>query len=418
VTVVSCLAPTEVMLVLTTDIPCGALGETSIAVSDPSGVTSASPVTVTRNCTLVGPDADAADGGTLAVPADIGSLVLVPSGSRSGTFAVQIVAAVAPVVDPNNCMAPAYHGCIVARRQLSFIPHTSLTLPIEITLDCLNVECSSADETCDHGACVSSQPSCAESNDCVIPPDASPIDDAEATEAGYDATVGTPDAADATPIDAPMSIVSDEASTMDAAPAAAPDAAPDAPNEPQEDAGPEASIHDAAPEVGPTESGVPEASSPPPEAGVESDAGPLGVCLLDAGQSSGVQCGETRCTSAAPVCCVTFNSSVGPEGQTCETLAECGYNTSPTDGTIYSALECLTAGDCAPGKVCCLSASMSGAGTIAQCVTTCTFTYTSQATACQNSCECGGGAESTCNPQQCDGYSIGTCGAAGNVHCL
>jgi hypothetical protein len=48
--------------------------------------------------------------------------------------------------------ADGYAGCIVARRLLRFVPHTSLTLPINLTADCVGVKCDPA-STCFDGKC-------------------------------------------------------------------------------------------------------------------------------------------------------------------------------------------------------------------------------------------------------------------------
>jgi hypothetical protein len=359
------------------------------------------------------------------VPADIGSLVVVPSGSRSASFAVQIVTAVDPVVQPSDCVAPMYQGCIVARRQLSFIPHTPLTLPIEMTLDCLNVFCSSA-QTCYHGQCVTAQAACTASVNVCTPdlsgPDASsPGDDDAAEEAGHDATTETPDApADAPQADGPSTVPPDEASTMDApATDGPPDVglqdAPiaDAPGEAEEDAAPEASIRDAAPDVAASESDASEASTPVFDGGPLGDGSILGSCLLDAGQSSGVECSGSRCVSG-DVCCVSFNPGVMTSAA-CTTLASCDYN--GTAATTYSALGCKSVGDCATGKECCASASKTGNGYVTQCLTSCPDVPLQETTACQNSCECPG-AMPQCNPATCLGFTIGYCGGTGGSSCF
>jgi hypothetical protein len=418
VAVVSCLGPTEVTLVLTTDIPCAAQHGTSIAVGDSDNVGTSAPVTVTSDCTLVGPDGGVQDSGALAVPADIGSLVVVPSGSRSASFTVQVVTAVDPVVQPSDCVAPTYEGCIVARRQLSFIPHTPLTLPIEMTLDCLNVPCT-ASETCYHAQCVTVDTMCA--NGACTPaipgPDASSSGDDVATQqAGFDATTDTPDApaaADGPPVDATSAVGPEEASTIDAP---ATDGPPDvgmqdAPTE--QDAAPEASIRDATSDVAAGQSDASDASSAPSDGGLPSDGSPLGTCIV-AGSSSGVECAGGRCASGE-VCCVSYYPGGGQTTEACTALGSCNYN--GTSSTVYSALGCRNVGDCPSGKVCCASASTTGSGSIAQCATSCPYISIRQTTACQNSCECPV-SEPQCNAETCLGYAVGLCGATSGSTCF
>ena len=72
---------------------------------------------------------------------DIGTFVVVPNqgNGSSESFAVLVVTG----DGDSNCRAAAgYPGCIVARRELSFLPHTPLTLPIAMDKACVNVTCA------------------------------------------------------------------------------------------------------------------------------------------------------------------------------------------------------------------------------------------------------------------------------------
>lgn len=433
--VVSCLGPTEVTLVLTTDLPCGAQQGTSIAVGSPDDVSTVAPVTVTSDCTLAGGDGSVDDAGALAVPASIGTFVVVPSGSRSGSFAVQIVTAFDPVAQPSDCAGLDYQGCIVERRQISFIPHTPLTVPIEMTLDCLGIPCN-ASQTCSHGHCVTSATNCMVTDTCTldIAPDASSSDQETGPQAGDDVTVGNaPDAyaTDATSMDAPpemgepdVSMV--DVSTVDAFSADGPAdvgtedvSIADASSESAADAAPDVSVKDAAADVTQDASSgggsdASEASIPPSDGGIPGDGSPLGICLLDAGMSSGVACAGSRCTSDQ-VCCVAFNPTIGQISESCTALDSCDYNAS--GNPTYSALACRDVGDCGPGTVCCATSSLTGDGSIARCLSSCPVTPLQQTIACQNGCECPA-AEPHCNATTCFGYSIGLCGAtSGDESC-
>jgi len=410
----SCLGPTEVTLVLTTDVPCDAEQGTSIAVGSPDDVSTSAPVTITNDCALAGGAGSVDDAGALAVPASIGTMVVVPSGSRSASFVVQIVTAVAPVVQPSDCAAPDYMGCIVARRQISFIPHTPLTVPIEMTLDCLNVPCPTG-QTCSHGKCVTAVTTCTppECTLDVATSDASSSADDTAPGAGDETTVGN--AIDATLMDSSPEMGQPDVSTVDAPSADGPaDVSTDDVSiaDASSDSTADVSVKDAAVDVSSGGgSDASEASAPPSDGAIPGDGSPLGNCV-DAGTSGGgVACDGApggRC-AAGQVCCVAFNTSGGQVTQTCEALGSCDYNAigNPT----YSALACRDIGDCGPGTVCCATSSSTGSGSIAQCLSSCPVTTYKQTLACQNSCECPM-AEPHCDAVICFGYSIGVCSAS------
>lgn len=145
-TFAGCREPTQVTIELTTDVSCGdAFRSANITVGAPGAIRGKDPSAVTSKCQR----------------GQIGSIVAVPSGSDDAPFAVRIVAGVG--IAAEECPAPDYvlddeataegRGCIVSRRALSFLPHTSLTLPIVLRQSCLNVACSET-QTCVQGGCV------------------------------------------------------------------------------------------------------------------------------------------------------------------------------------------------------------------------------------------------------------------------
>jgi outer membrane protein assembly factor BamB len=135
-----CQQPTEVTLAITTNVPCAELQGVTITVGPASQVETMAPSTETQSCATSG---------------NIGTIVLVPSGSDSAAVDIKVIGGVSR--DPLTCTAPGYGtGCIVARRSLDFIPHTPLVLDIFLNQDCNGVACA-ADETCTNGACTSSQ---------------------------------------------------------------------------------------------------------------------------------------------------------------------------------------------------------------------------------------------------------------------
>lgn len=138
VTPVACLEPTSITLQLATDVPCGSLQGVTVSVGTAGDYESKAPATETSACS--------ADG-------TIGSLVLVPSGSKDEEVAIRVVAGYGQTAE--SCQAPGYgSGCIVARRIIHYLPHTPLTLPVSMRKACAGVPCT-PDETCVDGACKS-----------------------------------------------------------------------------------------------------------------------------------------------------------------------------------------------------------------------------------------------------------------------
>jgi len=140
-----CRPPTEVTVVITTNVACEKVTDTGIVVGTAADVEQKHAGTVTSTCT----------GGT------VGSLVLVPSKARDAAFVVKVVTGVG--VSTEDCLASptrptdvkGERGCIVARRELGFIPQTPLTLPIVMHQACIGVQCA-PDQTCvEGGLCAS-----------------------------------------------------------------------------------------------------------------------------------------------------------------------------------------------------------------------------------------------------------------------
>lgn len=131
----ACRAPTQLTLVLGTDVPCTDLDGVSVTTGPLGEIERRPPTATTSTC--------GADG-------LVGSLVVVPSDAKDDELALRISAGFGRPVE--ECAAPYGAGCIVARRVLRFIPHESLTLHIELDVDCAGIPCG-ATETCRHGAC-------------------------------------------------------------------------------------------------------------------------------------------------------------------------------------------------------------------------------------------------------------------------
>lgn len=146
-----CLAPTQLTLVIDTNVPCSELSGVKIVVaSDPDAAEG-------RTSTFVNAETQ-----TCLSNGRVGTLVVTPSDGASRAAVVVMAGVTTPV---KACSAATgYAGCIVARRLVPFIEHTSLTVPILLEVDCLDVPCD-AISTCSAGRCVSSETTC-EGSDC------------------------------------------------------------------------------------------------------------------------------------------------------------------------------------------------------------------------------------------------------------
>jgi hypothetical protein len=170
---VSCRTATEITLTLNTDAPCSGVTGTSISLDRAGAPETDTPATRTASCT--------SGSGAL------GSIVLVPSGARDAELVVRVVTALG--VPLEACAPPAYGpGCIIARRRLRFVPHTSLELPIALRTVCAGIVCDPA-STCFEGACVTATlpdpTSCTDPGGCAGGHvDGGPTPDAAATDAG------------------------------------------------------------------------------------------------------------------------------------------------------------------------------------------------------------------------------------------
>lgn len=152
----NCLNPTEIILELSTNIACTNGDDHGVAVAvglpgdDSVGVSA-----VGKSCT--------SDGG-------LGTVVVLPHSGIDEIVAIRVTLGVDAAAD--QCRAPDFAGCVVARRSLRFDPHTPLTLPIDLDQSCIGVPCT-PDSTCIAGACVDAGVTC-DGGSCVIESDASP----------------------------------------------------------------------------------------------------------------------------------------------------------------------------------------------------------------------------------------------------
>jgi hypothetical protein len=135
----ACLGPTEIMLDVRTNVACSDPSHwrgVAVSVGQPGAdVESRSPVLTTTTCGVGG---------------EIGTLAVVPTGSKDAQVGIRVVAGITR--NPEDCAAQGYEGCIVARRTVAYLPHQSQHLLVDLTSDCLGNACD-VNHTCVNGSC-------------------------------------------------------------------------------------------------------------------------------------------------------------------------------------------------------------------------------------------------------------------------
>lgn len=156
VTALACQEPTEAIVEISTNAECSAIAGTGITAGKVGEVELASYDTVTTQCQGEG---------------DIGSIVLLPDGDKSGAFAFKVVASLG-TTDVEDCKAPLYGpSCIVAQRSMHFVPNLPFHVPLKLGVACAGVLCPDG-QTCVDGTCVSAD--CDPAAGCVPEPDIPP----------------------------------------------------------------------------------------------------------------------------------------------------------------------------------------------------------------------------------------------------
>lgn len=128
----SCLDATEVMLTITTDIPCAIDGSDTFM--------------LTRTFVNLGQGdaAPVAQKDMTCASSQIGSLAIVPGGHDEVRIAVR-----GHVVDVGG-----NEHWIVATRRVRFVAHQKLPVPINLSASCLDVQCPDPEtQTCVDGVC-------------------------------------------------------------------------------------------------------------------------------------------------------------------------------------------------------------------------------------------------------------------------
>jgi len=130
-----CRTATQITVTVTTDLDCKTARGAVIAVGRVGEIEAKDPISASTAC----------------IGDRFGSVVLVPSGSKSDEIAFKLVAGVTS--DAKACAKdPSVKGCVVARRALRFIPHEDLRVDVALRGDCVDVECDPK-STCVHGNC-------------------------------------------------------------------------------------------------------------------------------------------------------------------------------------------------------------------------------------------------------------------------
>lgn len=135
---VGCREPTQIVLEMTTDVPCSSLTGSAVGIGTATDIEDKAPSASSTQCG----------------PRGLGTLVVVPSGARDEDVALKIAGAVGGSADA--CATPPFGpNCIVARRRLRFIPHSTLRLSVHLSSACRGIVCA-PDQTCVMGVCTSS----------------------------------------------------------------------------------------------------------------------------------------------------------------------------------------------------------------------------------------------------------------------
>jgi hypothetical protein len=139
----ACAAPTEIRLRVHTNVPCTDptkwKGVAIYAGAPGAGLESKAPALTTTECDEHGL---------------VGTLVVVPSGSKDDEVGLRVVGGIAHA--PEECAAHGYKGCIVARREVRFNRHQALDLDVALTSECVDLGCDST-HTCVAGMCTETE---------------------------------------------------------------------------------------------------------------------------------------------------------------------------------------------------------------------------------------------------------------------
>jgi hypothetical protein len=136
----SCRAPTEIKVIVQTNVPCTQVTATAFTSGELGAIESAPPTTESTSCSDM----------------HLGTVVLVPSGDDGAQVGFKVVTALnGETID--KCGGPTAANdanCIVARRALRYLPYTPLTVIVDMDEACEGILCD-PQSTCVNGACAS-----------------------------------------------------------------------------------------------------------------------------------------------------------------------------------------------------------------------------------------------------------------------
>jgi hypothetical protein len=139
----ACAAPTEIRLRVHTNVPCTDptqwRGVAIYAGAPGPALESKAPALTSTECDEQGL---------------VGTLVVVPSGSKDDEVGLRVVGGISYA--PEECAAHDYNGCIVARREVRFNRHQALDLDVALTSECVGLGCDDT-HTCVAGRCAETQ---------------------------------------------------------------------------------------------------------------------------------------------------------------------------------------------------------------------------------------------------------------------
>ncbi len=188
----SCQAPTQVRVLVSTDVGCARNPSGGIAVGSSIDFDRKAFSATSSTCS------DTGNGKNVG---DVGSLVIVASGDND-EVAIKVVQGQngRNAESCNDADAASDQNCIVARRILKYIPNRTIDIEVPMLDECRGVRCDSA-TTCVRKACVGAS---LVGSDCLARGSCTLSDLPGASDAGV-----TEDASDATIIDAQDAAVGD-----------------------------------------------------------------------------------------------------------------------------------------------------------------------------------------------------------------
>lgn len=182
-----CASPTEVVVDVYTEVDCTKSATAALVVGPTLAALRSSGVTSTLSACAPSTQRS-------------GRVVLSPSGERDAPIAFQVVTRNDAEDPERTCTGSSTAGCIIARRQLRFVPGASTRVDVALRLSCVDKPCA-PEETCRNGLCEGA----AVREDCLggacldAPPAEGSPDAGSPSEAGVateDASVPPPDAVD------------------------------------------------------------------------------------------------------------------------------------------------------------------------------------------------------------------------------